>query len=205
MPSHLATPSAVMPPAFVKAPPTYKSVPESASANTLGVQEGGAPVRPEPSADQLLLIAARQLAGQRRSSDARDAYLRAQELPAFDWDTMDALDQCLVVEVGVALLRAGDASSHEKFCQSWFDRIETSGTPRAAASVAVNPGPWGRCGGRRGPGSCSSKWRQATPPRLRAPRRPSPARHWSWRCDRTNCPSSRNRGGRLEGRAVAMG
>src|SRR6266545_5910652 len=52
LPSHLAMPLAVMPPAFVKEPPTYKSLPDTASANTLGL--GGAPLMPKPSADQLL-------------------------------------------------------------------------------------------------------------------------------------------------------
>src|SRR6266487_7152195 len=53
LPSHLAIRLAIMPPALVKAPPTYKSVPEAAIAKTLGVQLGGAPLMPDPSADQL--------------------------------------------------------------------------------------------------------------------------------------------------------
>src|SRR6266511_2362917 len=47
VPSHLAIPLAALPPAIVKLPPAYTSLPDTASADTWAFI-------PEPSADQLL-------------------------------------------------------------------------------------------------------------------------------------------------------
>src|SRR5439155_683811 len=52
LPFHLAIPLAGLPPAVAKTPPAYKSLPDTASADTTG-PPGSPPPTPEPIADQL--------------------------------------------------------------------------------------------------------------------------------------------------------
>src|SRR4029079_18383913 len=54
LPFHLATRLAALPPAVVKIPPAYKSLPDTANAFTLVPASSPPLVTPEPSADQLL-------------------------------------------------------------------------------------------------------------------------------------------------------
>src|SRR5262249_35343191 len=54
LPLHLARPLAAMPPAVVNWPPAYRSLPDTASADTKSRQPRQPLPNPEPNADQLL-------------------------------------------------------------------------------------------------------------------------------------------------------
>ena len=83
------------------------------------------------------LIEAGQLAGQCRWSAARDAYMRALAMPGFDWDTAEAMDQEMPLQVGVVLLRAGDTANHEKLCRALFARLDAASPPLQSALTAL--------------------------------------------------------------------
>ncbi len=50
---------------------------------------------------------------------SRDAYVRALEHPAFDWDAAEAesASQCLSIQMGTVFARTGDSANHERFCR----------------------------------------------------------------------------------------
>jgi tetratricopeptide (TPR) repeat protein len=59
------------------------------------------------------------LAQEEKWSASRDAYVRALDHPAFDWDAAEAEStiQCLSLQMSAAFARVGDSTNHERLCQ----------------------------------------------------------------------------------------
>jgi tetratricopeptide (TPR) repeat protein len=66
-----------------------------------------------------LLDQAEAFARQTKWKEAREAYIRALDKPAFNWRTAEAHSDagCLALQVGVALVQSGDKESHERLCR----------------------------------------------------------------------------------------
>jgi alpha-tubulin suppressor-like RCC1 family protein/serine/threonine protein kinase/tetratricopeptide (TPR) repeat protein len=62
---------------------------------------------------------AQALSAEGRWDASRDAYVRALDHPAFDWDTAEeeSASQCLSLQMSTVFARLGDSANHERLCR----------------------------------------------------------------------------------------
>ena len=75
------------------------------------------------------------LGGQRKWSEARDAYLAAMREPVFDWDAAQNADSSLPSKIEITFLLAGDFQNHAQLCRRLFDHLKEFPDPWMAGHV----------------------------------------------------------------------